>query len=286
MQLQLITFVLFLHCMEYSGCQQHSSRHRQHKPLPGNLPGCQGGCQTCSDYNGCLSCKPRLFMFLERSGMRQIGVCMPSCPQGFYGTRSPDRNTCTKCRLECDSCFNKNFCTRCRAGFFLHQGKCQESCPEGLARSDTHRECVHQCPLECDVCVNSEVCTLCRPGLYLLSGLCHHACPQDFEPNDQLMECTPQVHCELGEWSDWSPCSRSGRTCGFKWGTETRSRGILQHPTPLGRPCPPTAQTSEVKDCVAKRRRCPGEAGGGKRKGSGRRNRNNRRDKETQECDF
>lgn len=33
MQLQLISFVLIiLHCMDYTGCQQHSStRHRQHK---------------------------------------------------------------------------------------------------------------------------------------------------------------------------------------------------------------------------------------------------------------
>lgn len=62
--------------------------------------GCQqGGCLTCSDYNGCLSCKPRFFMHLERSGMKQIGVCMTSCPSGFYGTRSRERNTCTSKQL-------------------------------------------------------------------------------------------------------------------------------------------------------------------------------------------
>ncbi|GLD67461.1 R-spondin-3-like isoform X1 [Lates japonicus] len=99
MQLQLISFVLIiLHCMDYTGCQQHSSsRHRQHKQISGVSSGCQqGGCLTCSDYNGCLSCKPRFFMHLERIGMKQIGVCMTSCPPGFYGTRSPERNTCTR----------------------------------------------------------------------------------------------------------------------------------------------------------------------------------------------
>ncbi|XP_067366037.1 R-spondin-3 isoform X2 [Channa argus] len=197
MQLQLISFVLIiLHCMDYSGCQQHSSsRHRQHKPISGVSSGCQqGGCLTCSDYNGCLSCKPRFFMHLERIGMKQIGVCLTSCPPGFYGTRSPDRNTCTKCRLECDSCFNKNFCTRCRAGFYLHLGKCQENCPDGLVRSDTQRECVPRCPAECESCVNSETCTLCRPGLYQLSGRCYHVCPDEYEPNGKLMECTPQAY--------------------------------------------------------------------------------------------
>uniref|UniRef100_A0A8C2X6M9 R-spondin 3 n=1 Tax=Cyclopterus lumpus TaxID=8103 RepID=A0A8C2X6M9_CYCLU len=200
MQLQLISFVLIiLHCMDYTGCQQHSSsRHRQHKLC--RASGCQqGGCLTCSDYNGCLSCKPRFFMHLERIGMKQIGVCMTSCPSGFYGTRSPERNTCTKCRSECDSCFNKNFCTRCRAGFYLHLGKCQENCPEGLSRA------------------------------WLL-------------------------HCEVGEWSEWSPCSRSGRTCGFKRGQETRTRQVLQYPSPFGNPCP---EISEIKECLVKRRKCP-----------------------------
>ncbi|XP_028326495.1 R-spondin-3 [Gouania willdenowi] len=279
MQLQLISFVLIiLNCMDYTGCQQHSSsRHRQHKQISGVSSGCQqGGCLTCSDYNGCLSCKPRFFMHLERIGMKQIGVCMTSCPPGFYGTRSPERNTCTKCRSECDSCFNKNFCTRCRPGFYLHLGKCQETCPEGLVRSDTQRECVPKCPADCESCVNSETCTRCWPGLYQLSGRCYHVCPEDYEPCDKLMQCTLQVHCEVGEWSEWSPCSRSGRTCGFKRGQETRTRQVLQYPSPFGKPCP---EISEVKQCLVKRRRCPGG-----RRQNGRRNRNNRKDKENQEA--
>lgn len=66
---------------------------------PNVSQGCQGGCATCSDYNGCLSCKPRLFFVLERIGMKQIGVCLSSCPSGYYGTRYPDINKCaSKCR--------------------------------------------------------------------------------------------------------------------------------------------------------------------------------------------
>lgn len=68
---------------------------------PNVSQGCQGGCATCSDYNGCLSCKPRLFFVLERIGMKQIGVCLSSCPSGYYGTRYPDINKCTsKCYTE------------------------------------------------------------------------------------------------------------------------------------------------------------------------------------------
>uniref|UniRef100_H3DP44 R-spondin 3 n=1 Tax=Tetraodon nigroviridis TaxID=99883 RepID=H3DP44_TETNG len=280
MQLQLISFALIiLHCMDYTGCQPHSSsRHWQHKQISGVSSGCQqGGCLTCSDYNGCLSCKPRFFMHLERIGMKQIGVCMTSCPPGFYGTRFPERSPCTKCRSECDSCFARNFCTRCRAGFFLHLGKCQETCPEGLVRNEAQRECAPKCPADCESCVNSDTCTRCRQGLYLLSGRCHHVCPEDYEPSDKLMECTPQVHCEVGEWSEWSPCSQSGRTCGFKRGQETRTRQVLRYPSPFGNPCP---DISEIKECLLKKRKCPGGRRKGERKE--RLNRNNRKDKENQ----
>ena len=68
---------------------------------PNVSQGCQGGCATCSDYNGCLSCKPKLFFVLERIGMKQIGVCLSSCPSGYYGTRYPDINKCTS------KCLNK-----------------------------------------------------------------------------------------------------------------------------------------------------------------------------------
>jgi len=136
----------------------------------------------------------------------------------------------SECRSECDSCFNRNFCTRCRAGFYLSVGKCQQNCPEGMIPSDTQKECVPSecshftlprdgyktwlltplfipahsmlnirdvsvfagCPADCESCANSETCTQCRPGFYQLSGRCYHICPDDYEPNDKLVECTPQ----------------------------------------------------------------------------------------------
>ncbi|XP_041964021.1 R-spondin-3 [Alosa pseudoharengus] len=269
MQLQLISFVLILRCMEYTNCQQHASRHR-HKQT---IPGCQSGCLTCSEYNGCLSCKPRLFIFLERNGMKQTGVCLPSCPSGYYGTRSPDRNDCTKCRPECDSCFTSNFCTRCRPGFYLHQGKCLQTCPEGRVASTTQRECVPECPADCDNCVNSDTCTRCAAGFFLLQGKCLHTCPEEYEPSDLALECIPQVHCEVDEWSEWSPCSRPGKTCGFKRGEESRTRKVLRTPSPQGNPCPPI---HEKRDCVVKKKKCPGRR-------PDRKNRNNRRDKENTE---
>jgi hypothetical protein len=67
------------------------------------------------------------------------------------------------------------------------------------------------------------------------------------------------VHCEASEWSPWSPCMKKGKTCGFKRGTETRVRDILQHPSAKGNLCPPT---SETRTCIVQRKKCSkGERG-------------------------
>nr|XP_033794824.1 R-spondin-3 isoform X2 [Geotrypetes seraphini] len=110
--------------------------------VPPNVSqGCQGGCATCSDYNGCMSCKPRLFFFLERTGMKQTGVCLPSCPNGYYGIRLPEKNTCTKCKADCETCFYDSFCTKCKRSFYLHSGKCLKTCLEGFENNNHTMEC-------------------------------------------------------------------------------------------------------------------------------------------------
>lgn len=60
-------------------------------------PSCPKGCDRCSEYNGCIKCKPKLFIFLERNDIRQIGVCLASCPVGYFGMRNPEgNNRCTR----------------------------------------------------------------------------------------------------------------------------------------------------------------------------------------------
>ncbi|XP_069463604.1 R-spondin-3 [Ambystoma mexicanum] len=212
MQVRLISWVFItLNCLEYISNEQppKGRRHRRMHPYVGQ--NCPAGCATCSDSNGCTSCKPRLFFYLQRSGMRQIGQCLPTCPDGFYGTRSPQMNNCTKCKAECETCFTGNFCTRCKSGFYLHSGRCSHSCPEG------------------------------------------------YESNSNTLECSKIVHCTVDEWSSWSPCSKRGKTCGFKRGNETRVREILQHPTTHGNPCP---TTTETRRCIVQKKSCQkGEKG-------------------------
>ncbi|XP_045416864.1 R-spondin-2 isoform X1 [Lemur catta] len=212
MQFRLFSFALIiLNCMDYSHCQ--GNRWRRSK-RGGSLsaeasyvsnPICKG-CLSCSKDNGCSRCQQKLFFFLRREGMRQYGECLHSCPSGYYGHRAPDMNRCARCRIEnCDSCFSKDFCTKCKVGFYLHRGRCFDECPDGFA------------------------------------------------PLDETMECVEG--CEVGHWSEWGTCSRNNRTCGFKWGLETRTRQIVKKPAKDTIPCPTIA---ESRRCKMTMRHCPG----------------------------
>ncbi|XP_029985174.1 R-spondin-3-like isoform X1 [Sphaeramia orbicularis] len=216
---------------------------------------CPAGCATCSALNGCLSCKPRLFFHLELDGMRQRGTCLSSCPRGHYGMRSPYINTCTKCRDDCASCFSENFCTRCHLGHFLFRGRCENSCPNGLTADTELRECT-ECPPGCELCMKRNTCVRCRTDLYFHQGQCHLTCPSGFEPDVQLMQCLAQVsplivHCEVGEWTEWSPCARKRSMRAYRRGEETRTREVLHSPSLYGDPCP---HVSEIRKCVIKKR--------------------------------
>lgn len=43
-----------------------------------------------------------------------------------------------ECRsLDCEHCFSRDFCTKCKPGFKLHKGKCLIHCPEGTFAHQT-----------------------------------------------------------------------------------------------------------------------------------------------------
>ncbi|GAA6064923.1 R-spondin-2 [Tachysurus ichikawai] len=145
-----------------------------------------------------MTCQPKLFLFLRRERMRQYGECLHVCPSGYYGTRGPEINMCSRCRIDnCETCFSKEHCTKCKPGFYLHKTRCYEKCPEGFA------------------------------------------------PLDDSMECGEG--CEVGQWSEWGTCTRRNKTCGFKWGLETRTRHIVKKPPRDTIPCPTIAESRRCK---------------------------------------
>uniref|UniRef100_A0A3B3HDW8 R-spondin Fu-CRD domain-containing protein n=1 Tax=Oryzias latipes TaxID=8090 RepID=A0A3B3HDW8_ORYLA len=141
--MQIPSFIFLIHLLSSISIGhgrlniQRSKRKYSNVPLLSGSYNCLPGCATCSPLNGCLSCKPRFFFHLVLEGIRQRGVCLTSCPRGHYGVRSPHVMFCSycpaECKPDCASCFSEHFCTRCHPGSFLFQGKCGNSCPNGLA---------------------------------------------------------------------------------------------------------------------------------------------------------
>ncbi|XP_016530577.1 R-spondin-4 isoform X2 [Poecilia formosa] len=130
-----VSYVGSLNLVQDSG----STAHRE------TSEDCQS-CLECSRDNGCVRCPERLFLFPQRKGMSHHGTCLHSCPNGHFGQRGRDVNRCMKCRSpDCELCFSRDFCTKCKPGFKLHKGKCLIQCPEGTFAHQT--DCLEVCPL-------------------------------------------------------------------------------------------------------------------------------------------
>ncbi|KAH9523550.1 R-spondin-2 [Bulinus truncatus] len=100
------------------------------------------GAAACSPINGCVSCESHLFMFLHRQNMREVGICTPSCPVGFYGVRHQYYNKCYRCHIDhCYSCFSRQYCTLCEEPYLVNEGRCIEQCPAGQYYANFTREC-------------------------------------------------------------------------------------------------------------------------------------------------
>ncbi|XP_062996270.1 R-spondin-1 isoform X2 [Elgaria multicarinata webbii] len=126
------------------------STHRNFSVSTEMSQGCAKGCDLCSEFNGCLKCSSKLFILLERNDIRQIGICLPSCPLGYFDVRNPDMNKCMKCKIDnCEDCFSRNFCTKCKEGLYLHKGRCYATCPEGFSAANGTMEC--SSPAQCEM---------------------------------------------------------------------------------------------------------------------------------------
>uniref|UniRef100_A0A8B9ZT34 R-spondin-2 n=2 Tax=Anas TaxID=8835 RepID=A0A8B9ZT34_9AVES len=212
-QMQWITLMVLL----FISSVEMLAQNRWKKQVSAGLFENCTGCVLCSEDNGCITCHHRLFLLIWRDGIRQYGMCVHTCPPGYFGVRGLEVNRCTKCRSpSCESCFSKDFCMKCKEKFYLHKGQCFRQCPPGTAAQPGTREC--------------------------------------------------QETCEPGPWGEWSACTHEGRTCGCKWGLETRVREVLGTPREEGASCPALLETRKCR----LRKHCPGEKTKPKNKGKKR----------------
>lgn len=64
----------------------------------------------------------------------------------------------------------------------------------------------------------------------------------------------PAETCEPGPWSEWSACTHESRTCGCKWGVETRVREVPEAAREEGTACPALLETRRCR----MKKHCPG----------------------------
>uniref|UniRef100_A0A8B9SLJ3 R-spondin 4 n=1 Tax=Anas platyrhynchos TaxID=8839 RepID=A0A8B9SLJ3_ANAPL len=137
-QMQWITLMVLL----FISSVEMLAQNRWKKQVSAGLFENCTGCVLCSEDNGCITCHHRLFLLIWRDGIRQYGMCVHTCPPGYFGVRGLEVNRCTKCRSpSCESCFSKDFCMKCKEKFYLHKGQCFRQCPPGTAAQPGTREC-------------------------------------------------------------------------------------------------------------------------------------------------
>lgn len=62
------------------------------------------------------------------------------------------------------------------------------------------------------------------------------------------------AQCEMSEWSPWGPCSKKRKLCGFRKGSEERTRRVLHAPGGDHATC---TDTKETRKCTVRRTPCP-----------------------------
>uniref|UniRef100_A0A3B4A877 R-spondin Fu-CRD domain-containing protein n=1 Tax=Periophthalmus magnuspinnatus TaxID=409849 RepID=A0A3B4A877_9GOBI len=159
------------------------------------------------------------------------------------------------CPTGCVTCSALNGCLSCKSRLFFHlevdgmrqRGVCLSSCPRGHYGTRSPESFCTRC--HSDRFLFRGKCE--RSYLYTLQGQCYLTCPKGFEPDEQLMQCLPQVHCEVGEWSDWSPCVHKRSMKMYRRGEKTRTRQMLSPPSRFRKPCPKLFQ---FRKCIFKKR--------------------------------
>ena len=128
-----------------------------------------GVCHKCSDspanLANCSNCDlPQNFNREEdtqkcntcSSGYLYEGECTSHCPSDTYISG----DICIHCGVGCNSCERANDCQECNSPYFLHENRCEESCPNRFFKNTTTRTC-DSCSSNCILCTDATDCDLC-----------------------------------------------------------------------------------------------------------------------------
>uniref|UniRef100_A0A8C3IZ03 R-spondin-2 n=1 Tax=Chrysemys picta bellii TaxID=8478 RepID=A0A8C3IZ03_CHRPI len=182
-------------------------------------------------------------------------------PKGSNNTSAGLFENCTGCVM----CSEDNGCIACQQRLFLliwrdgirQYGACVHACPPGYfgLRGQEVNRCTKCRSPSCESCFSKDFCMKCKEKFYLHKGKCFSACPPNTTAQPSTRECQGKSRmCEMGPWSEWSPCSNEGRTCGCKWGSKTRTREVVRSTKEEVLTCPALLESRKCR----MRKHCPG----------------------------
>jgi hypothetical protein len=152
---------------------------------PDGTSSVDGVCKPCDDKkcnqcpnstNNCEECK---------EGELYNGICLPKCPAGTYRVNG----VCKDCNPKCNDCGGKEDCTKCKDGFSLVNGKCENVCSDGMTL--VNGKCVKCQDENCKSCLSDiNQCVDCKPPFYLFRSQCRIVCPDGwFVEGDTCKKC-------------------------------------------------------------------------------------------------
>ncbi|XP_034048082.1 proprotein convertase subtilisin/kexin type 5 [Thalassophryne amazonica] len=152
---------------------------------------CDHTCASCTDAGPttCTSCDTDKFG-IER--YLYNGVCVDTCPEGFYHTKE---RSCESCSNYCSLCTSSSHCLRCNSSYYVSDGVCAKlECGEGEVEDPDYDECM-TCEEGCRKCVlyNPRHCLSCTEGFYNFQDGCFKTCPAKTYSVDEEMTC---VSCD------------------------------------------------------------------------------------------
>ncbi|XP_028416477.1 LOW QUALITY PROTEIN: proprotein convertase subtilisin/kexin type 5-like [Dendronephthya gigantea] len=179
---------------------------------------CHLSCLTCNNGSA-WSCTKCGVTTVSREGVTHDaylhrGMCMLTCPSGFYGSD----HQCVPCDTSCKHCKGplNTDCTSCKDGLVRTDdgtGLCLDNCPSGSSHRISEDTCV-KCGSNCSACDpdHPSHCTACGQAMFLWKQKCVtiDACPRGTYPEVQSFRCKychPSCAACLGPPTHCTACS-------------------------------------------------------------------------------
>lgn len=231
----LVSPVVCLECSDYkylshrgecvSTCQEGYYAEGYSGPFGGQCILCNPACTACNSRTECTKCQ-MLHYLAPDSSCKKL-----ECPRGLYargGIDLKEPGVCLECAENCAECESLEACTVCKNNYYLHQGRCLESCPtrffgvEVKKSSNPEGRTCRSCRFHDYECSSPNalvekdpdnaltiISTSCQNDYFLYDGACH---PKEFCPVGTYPRRGEELETEPGNFVGGN-CSECPRNC-------------------------------------------------------------------------